>query len=61
MRFAAAIFLSLLLPRRGRRAASILVLANGDRLTGEVVKREDGKITFHSDVLGDIVVPDATA
>ena len=36
--------------------ADILVLSNGDRLTGVVVKRENGKITFHSEVLGDIVV-----
>jgi hypothetical protein len=38
-------------------AASQLVLANGDRLTGQVTKRENGMITFHSDVLGDIVAP----
>jgi putative salt-induced outer membrane protein YdiY len=36
--------------------ADILVLSNGDRLTGVVVKRENGKITFHSEILGDIVV-----
>jgi hypothetical protein len=37
--------------------ASQLVLANGDRLTGKVTKREHGLIYFHSDVLGDIVAP----
>jgi len=37
--------------------ASILVLSNGDRLTGRVIKQADGKIYFHSDVLGDIVAP----
>jgi hypothetical protein len=38
--------------------ASQLVLANGDRLTGKVIKRENGKVYFHSDVLGDIVAPE---
>ena len=37
--------------------ASQLVLANGDRLTGKVTKRENGLIYFHSDVLGEIVAP----
>lgn len=35
--------------------ASIMVLGNGDRLTGTVLKKKHGKIYFHSDVLGDIV------
>jgi Protein of unknown function, DUF481 len=38
-------------------SAAELVFANGDRLTGKVIKREHGKITFHSDILGDLVVP----
>jgi putative salt-induced outer membrane protein YdiY len=38
-------------------AASQLVLANGDRVTGRVTKRENGLIYFHSDVLGDLVAP----
>ncbi len=37
--------------------AAQLVLANGDRVTGVVTKRENGQIYFHSDVLGDIVAP----
>lgn len=41
--------------------ASVLVLSNGDHLTGKVLKHADGKITFHSDVLGDIVVSDQSA
>ncbi len=41
----------------GLRAAR-LILKNGDRLTGTVIKREDGKIYFHSDVLGDLVAPE---
>jgi len=38
--------------------ASILILSNGDRLTGHVIKRADGKVYFHSDILGDIVAPE---
>jgi hypothetical protein len=38
--------------------ASVLILSNGDRLTGHVVKRVDGKVYFHSDILGDIVAPE---
>jgi putative salt-induced outer membrane protein YdiY len=44
-----------------RASASILVLSNGDRLTGKVLKHEHGKITFHSDVLGDVIVADTAA
>ena len=36
---------------------SILLLGNGDRLTGTVIKETDGKLYFHSDILGDIVAP----
>jgi putative salt-induced outer membrane protein YdiY len=39
--------------------AEQMVLKNGDRLTGKVMKREDGKIFFRSDLLGDIVAPDS--
>jgi putative salt-induced outer membrane protein YdiY len=41
--------------------AAVLVLSNGDRLTGTVTKRENGKIYFHSDVLGDLVLPEGAA
>ncbi len=34
-----------------------LMMKNGDHLTGTVMKREDGKIYFRSDLLGDIVAP----
>lgn len=37
------------------RAAEQLILANGDRVTGKVIKREKGLVYFHSQVLGDIV------
>ena len=40
------------------RATDVLVLANGDRLTGQVTKHADGKVYFHSDILGDIVAPE---
>ena len=38
--------------------ADILILKNGDRLTGKVERRADGKIFFHSDVFGDIAAPE---
>jgi len=38
-----------------------LQLANGDRLTGEVIWRADGKLRFRSAVLGDITVAEADA
>ncbi len=43
----------------GARAvrADILVLANGDRLTGELVKEEEGNVVFRSALLGDVRVP----
>ena len=37
-------------------ASDVLVLSNGDTLHGKLVQSADGKITFHSDVLGDISV-----
>ena len=36
--------------------ADTLVLANGDRLTGEVVREHDGVIVFRSTVLGELSV-----
>jgi putative salt-induced outer membrane protein YdiY len=38
-----------------------LVLSNGDHVTGHTVKRADGKIYFHSDILGALVVPEESA
>ncbi|HVW20046.1 MAG TPA: hypothetical protein VHC86_02430, partial [Opitutaceae bacterium] len=52
---AAAAFLLLSVSSRAR--ASQLVMGNGDRLTGHVVKQEKGLVYFHSDVLGDIIAP----
>jgi putative salt-induced outer membrane protein YdiY len=38
--------------------ASVLILSNGDRLTGHLIRRADHKVYFHSDVLGDLVAPE---
>ncbi|MGB7190839.1 MAG: DUF481 domain-containing protein [Acidobacteriaceae bacterium] len=35
----------------------LLVLANGDRLSGTFVRVGAGDLTFHDDILGDITVP----
>jgi len=40
---------------RALLASQVMILSNGDRLTGTVIKRENGKIYFHSEILGDIV------
>lgn len=41
--------------------AAHLVLRNGDRITGEVVSRENGRITFRSPLLGEIIVAEVDA
>lgn len=40
------------------RADEQLLLKNGDRLTGKVLKKEGGKVYFHSELLGDLVAPE---
>ncbi|MGH8017837.1 MAG: DUF481 domain-containing protein [Opitutaceae bacterium] len=42
-------------------ASTVLVLQNGDRITGHEVKREDGVIHFQSDLLGLIRIVEAKA
>ena len=37
-------------------APDVLVLSNGDTLHGKFVSETAGKVTFHSDPLGDISV-----
>jgi hypothetical protein len=37
-------------------APDVLVLSNGDSLHGKLVKEEGGKVTFHTDSLGDVDV-----
>jgi hypothetical protein len=34
--------------------ADVLVLANGDHLTGKLLREADGTVTFHSDMAGDL-------
>ncbi|MGH7995457.1 MAG: DUF481 domain-containing protein [Opitutaceae bacterium] len=43
------------------RAADILVLSNGDRLTGHLLKHANGLYYFRSDLLGDVEVQDTSA
>lgn len=48
-----------MMARAGAQAATstdVLVLSNGDTLHGKLVSSADGKVTFHSDPLGDISV-----
>src|SRR3984957_8318267 len=50
--------LSAVSPRALSQAASavdILILANGDQLTGKLVSEAGGKVTFHSDMAGDLI------
>lgn len=47
-----ALFLSAL-PARGDH----VTLKNGDRITGKIIKKDGDKLTFKSDVFGDISIP----
>ena len=38
------------------QAPDVLVLSNGDTLHGKLVNEIDGKVTFHSDPLGDVTL-----
>jgi hypothetical protein len=38
-------------------APDVLVLSNGDTIHGKLVNEAGGKVTFHSDPLGDISIP----
>ena len=65
-RLLASIALFCLLPMVPRQAAAqgpaaaatpdVLVLSNGDTLHGKLVSESGGKVTFHSDALGDISI-----
>lgn len=57
--FLAALAAALFLP--ASLDAAQLILRNGDRITGEVVSRENGRITFRSPLLGDITVAEVDA
>jgi putative salt-induced outer membrane protein YdiY len=41
--------------------AAELQLSNGDRITGELIRREDGKIHFRSPILGDLIIAETDA
>jgi len=42
-------------------SAAELQLSNGDRITGDLILREDGKIHFRSPILGDLIIAEADA
>jgi hypothetical protein len=37
-------------------ASDVIVFKNGDQLTGKFLREVDGKVTFHSDIAGDVIV-----
>lgn len=41
--------------------AAQLQLSNGDRITGELIRREDGKIHFRSSILGELIIAETDA
>ena len=41
--------------------ADTLVLENGDRITGELLREENGTLVFHSTLLGEIRAPSASS
>ena len=42
----------------GQKAGSdVMVLANGDQLTGKLLGEANGTVTFHSDMAGDLTFP----
>lgn len=42
-------------------SATELHLSNGDRITGELIRREEGKIHFRSPILGDLIIAETDA
>jgi putative salt-induced outer membrane protein YdiY len=42
-------------------AVTVLRLRNGDRVTGELLRRENGKIYFRSPIMGEIAVSESSA
>jgi hypothetical protein len=55
----AALLLAGVCPAQSKPAApgpDVLVLSNGDTLHGKLVSEISGKVTFHSDTLGDVTV-----
>lgn len=37
-------------------APDVILFTNGDQLTGKLLREVDGKVTFHSDIAGDVTV-----
>ena len=54
--FATAVFPVWAAQAAGAGSQDLLVLTNGDRLHGKLVKVVDGAVTFHTDALGDVKV-----
>lgn len=52
-----AVCVTLLLAAVSALNADVLVLSNGDRLTGKKVSESEGVVVFQSDLLGEISVP----
>jgi len=60
-RFLSPLFALLLAGSLGRLAAAELRLSNGDRLTGTLIERSEGKLHFRSALLGDLVIDESLA
>jgi hypothetical protein len=56
----AALSLAFALPLQAQTAAApapdVIYFTNGDQLTGKLSNEVDGKVTFHSDIAGDVTV-----
>lgn len=44
-------------PAKTTPPPDVVVLSDGDRIFGTFVREVGGKVTFHSDILGDLVIP----
>jgi hypothetical protein len=51
-----AVSLSFALPVQAQSAPDVIVFTNGDQLTGKLSNEVNGKVTFHSDLAGDVTV-----
>src|SRR5437868_4034453 len=51
------VFLLILTLGRGLSFADQITLKNGDRVTGKIVKKDDGKVTVKSDLMGAVTIP----
>ena len=53
--------LALFAPALASAGSTVLRLNNGDRITGELLRRVEGRIFFHSPILGEISVAESEA